>query len=271
MNQETQVKKTQILITDIPKEKFVSKWPQELEEKIFDENFPNLKINLQYFTPLQFLSRIVIIMNDQESTDVIYEFLQKLMKELAPTPIKLYLTESLLVNNAKGDSNRPPIRSRSFDDMEKINDNNDGKNSLQKPILSIDTDPVRTGIAVGSLALGGPSLSPDRRTSIESPTLLKFAPDSKSIYYKEPAPKISPQSTKESSSSPVDGSQTKYLFQPPPPSSDVVNSNAIRPNTLKVNTSSSTSSLSVASGKDSSSTPNTPPKSPTITLNEFAH
>ena len=58
--------RTQILITDIPSGKFTSKWPTQLEKTLFKEQFPNLQSHLQYYTPLPFLNRIIIIFDNED-------------------------------------------------------------------------------------------------------------------------------------------------------------------------------------------------------------
>lgn len=249
------MKKTQILITDIPKNKFSEEWPKWLEKQLFEDKFPELKINLQYFTPLSFLNRIVIIMDTEASTITIYEYLKDVIARDS-VKMKLYMTESLLISNVNG-SDKNPIRSRSFDDVNKYtNNNNNGQEikldpikdltSLRKPILSLDTNPQTTGVSLNSLSVGGQSLSPDR-ASLESPTLLKFSGDSKSIYYQEPLPKVSlPEGAPNTLRT-----ATTCLFEP----------------------GRDTTSLTVDTGRDnvtnSDSANNTPPKSPTITLNQF--
>ena len=57
-----------------------------------------------------------------------------------------------------------------------------------KPILSLDTNPFRTGITRDSLTLGSPSLSPDR-SSIESANVAEVLEESKPYLYKEPLPR----------------------------------------------------------------------------------
>ena len=259
------IERTQILITGIPRDKFLSKWPESLRKTVFEEKFPDLAPKMQYFTPLPFLNRIVIIMTDEESTLQVYNFLKSLIEKengrllTVDKGIKLFMMESLL-----------PLRSASLDDVGRIvatptttqflinngisinvtshddlneggsisSDNNNNtststnnsdfdtesqksddkvvlvtgsesasmgslglsidstptsrsrsnRSDKLKPILSLDTNPFRTGITRDSLTLGSPSLSPDR-SSIESPTLLKFSRESKPYLYKEPLPR----------------------------------------------------------------------------------
>lgn len=167
--------KTQILITDIPKDKFTTKWPSTLENELFEVKFPNFKAKLQYFTPLGFLSRIVIILDDEETTNVIYDYLKTQKDIINDSSIKLFATETLI-----------KTRSKSSSVVDNLSSQFDPKS---KPILSLDTNPSHTGVDSNSLLLGSPTLSPDK-TCLESPTLLKFSDeDSKLHYYKEPLPK----------------------------------------------------------------------------------
>lgn len=211
--------KTQILITDIPKDKFSEKWPTTLENEIFRDHFPNLRLKLQYFTPLQFLNRIVIIMLDQDSTEQIYQFLKD---KVISKPMKIFMTESLLGNqqpranscddaiksNIEFNDSTNPFRVAGNDSPETVaetfantnldtttsplasrsNSNSSIKVSRNKPILSLDTNPLKTGISSSSLSFGSASLSPDR-ASIDSPTLLRVSKNDKLHYYQEPLPK----------------------------------------------------------------------------------
>lgn len=229
--------KTQILITDIPKKRFDEKWPSQLESLLFEEKFSELKARLQYYTPLPFLHRIVIILDDEESALKVYEFLKSIVEN--QDSMKLFLTESLL--------GQP--RSRSFDDSFKIGNIFD--TNKEKPILLLDTNPSNTGIEVSSLAAGSPSLSPDK-TSLESPTLLKFSEGNELHYYKEPLPKQNSSSeliTPVTSNASRDNEKT-YLFRP----------------ALNLDTAS----ISQNNNNDSKDTlASSPPKSPSITINEF--
>ncbi|SCV13859.1 related to Regulator of calcineurin 2 [Nakaseomyces glabratus] len=214
--------KTQVLITDVPKNKFDSKWPDTLEKKLFKEKYPQYRKHLQYFTPLPFLDRVIIILDDEAATMEIYEYLQK-------------EEPSLLSNRFRS---RSMGESSPEDSNAASNGSADGNSAIgDKPILSLDTNPVSTGINVQSLAMGSPSLSPDRRTSLESPTLLKFANDEKAHLYREPLPTKS-DSSKESSP----GTTELHKSQKLTVSTDAVN-------------------------KMASNTP--PPLSPSITVDEF--
>ncbi|SCW03398.1 LAFE_0G09538g1_1 [Lachancea fermentati] len=205
----TSQQKTQILITDVPREDFVKGWSQQLEKELFEVKFPDLKSKCEYYTPLAFLSRIVIIFEDEASTLQVYEYLNQ---ELKSRGVKLYLTESLLA--------RP--RSKSMDDPV--------PSKSEKPILAIDT---------GSSVISSPTLSPERACG-QSPTAMRFPEDGKVHYYQEPAPR--PEMAEEPK--PQSG-KTTYLYKPD----------------LK---------LDVA-GVRGGSYGNSPPMSPSITLNEFTH
>lgn len=233
--------KTQILITDIPKNSFDSKWPTELEKQLFEVKFPNLKSKLQYYTPLAFLNRIVIIFDDEATAIEVYEYLKTFLKETGKD-VKLYLAESLLAKS----------RSKSVDDAESgspLNLSSSENVENEKPILSIDTNPSNTGVNSSSLSLGSPSLSPDRN-GLESPTLLKFENQSKLHYYKEPLPRFAKSKSQTSLRS---NDNTTYLFKPGTQSA--VGSSSLTPS----------SSNNLMEGTDF------PPSSPSITLDEFTH
>ena len=196
--------KTQILITDIPKNKFTQKWPKTIETLLFDKKFPELKSKLQYFTPLPFLQRIVIILNDPKSALKLYDFLKD--GKYVNKPMKLFLTESLLIgstpracsfddsmndNSISYDKTTNPflhISKDKSDSNKNVNVESQG-NLKSKPILSLETNPLKTGITLGSLSIGSPSLSPDN-SSLESPTLIKFGKEEKLHYYREPLPRM---------------------------------------------------------------------------------
>lgn len=177
--------KTQILITGVPKTRFAAKWPEDVEKQLFTTQFPQYKSKLSYYSPLAFLNRIVIILDDEESAKEIFDFLQPvILKE--GDDMRIFLTESLLLP-----------RSRSVDDTADVTPMR--KSSITetlhdcgKPILSLDTNPTNTGINASSLSIGSPSLSPQRNNA-GSPTLLKFSDDSKPCYYKEPLPQSASQ------------------------------------------------------------------------------
>lgn len=165
--------RTQILITDIPKKQLESKWPVELERQLFEQKFPELKRKLQYYTPLAFLNRIVLIFEDEVAAVKVYDYLKESLLGNGHS-FRIYLTESLLA--------RP--RAKSVDQVRESSEQIGGKD---KPVLSIDTDTSKTGVNSSSLSLGSPSLSPDRN-NLDSPTLLKFDNESKLHYYQEPLP-----------------------------------------------------------------------------------
>lgn len=230
--------KTQILITDIPSECFKQKWPEQLEKELFEDKFPEFKAQLFYYTPLSFLNRIIIILSDEATTLKVFNYVHSLVQDQG-RKVKMYLTESLL--------SKP--RSKSTDDVSNLPEqkSQDQESRNDKPILSIDTNPLSTGVNSSSLSIGSPSLSPDR-TCLESPTLLKFDNQSKLHYYKEPLPKLNRRESLNTSTSTDD---TKYLFKPKQSSASM---------TILTNlTPSSTKSFDI------------PPPSPSITLNEFHH
>lgn len=227
--------RTQILITDIPKKQFDSKWPETLEKELFEGEFAGLKQKLQYYTPLAFLNRIVIIFDDEPAAKNVYAHLKHRLQNL---PYKIYLAESLLV--------KP--RAKSVDDLNESDGAGANARVDGKPVLSINTDPSNTGIKSSSLSLGSPSLSPERNP-LESPTLLKFDRQSKAHYYKEPLPRFHRASSQSSLSSSTD--MVTYLYKPEPSLATV------------------TSSSDAASSTDSEL--RIPPPSPSITLNEFTH
>lgn len=256
--------KTQILITDIPKDKFTQKWPSTIEKLLFETKFPELRSKLQYFTPLPFLQRIIIILDDSQSAHKLYDFLKD--GNYINKPLKIFLTESLLVGSNP--------RARSFDDSTKTTnsfdkitnpfldlarpsrvDNNNNNNDTARPILSLETDPLKTGVTSNSLCAGSPSLSPDNGM-LESPTLLKFDKDDKPHYYKEPLPKTNSNSSLNLIITPVasgekDKSKTPF--------------NTIPRDQVKI--TSSDEDLNYDERNGSTPSISTPPKSPSITIN----
>ncbi|SMN20230.1 similar to Saccharomyces cerevisiae YOR220W RCN2 Protein of unknown function [Maudiozyma saulgeensis] len=241
--------KTQILITGIPKTRFTKKWPESLQSQLFEKDFPDYKAKLSYFTPLPFLSRIVIILDDETSAKNVYDYLLPIITKEGDD-MKIFLTESLLLP-----------RSRSFDDTENVSHIRRKSSVTEslldsgKPILSLDTDPTITGVNATSLSIGSPSLSPDT-ANVGSPTLLKFSNDSKPYYYKEPLPQFSSQ-TNITSISDNSLSPSSSMAQTTSDSTEDKKSSF-----LKIDTSST----SVTSQRnDGLSTP----KSPSITINQF--
>lgn len=230
--------RTQILITDIPRNKFDSKWPEELEKELFEKEFTGLKRKLQYYTPLAFLSRIVIIFDDEAAARTVFEYLKRRLAEIS---CKIYLAESLL---------KKP-RAKSVDDRQDNGDELRESREQRKPVLSINTDPANTGVSSSSLSLGSPSLSPDRN-SLDSPTLLKFDSQSKAHYYKEPLPRPARGGSQTSFSSATD--MPRYLYRP-------------EPSPMTVTTTSSDGGKASSTDSDL----RIPPPSPSITLNEFPH
>lgn len=225
--------RNQILITDIPKVKFDSKWPEDLEKELFEREFVGLKRKLQYYTPLAFLNRIVIIFDDEAAARTVYEYLQEHLKK---SPYRIYLAESLLA--------RP--RAKSLDDVEESGSPDGEYQSHRKPVLSINTYPCNTGVSSSSLSLGSPSLSPER-SNLDSPTLLKFDSKSRAHYYQEPLPKSDRGSSLKSFSSATD--MPRYLYKP-------------EPSPMTATSSEGDLASSISSDK-------IPPPSPSITLNEF--
>ena len=241
--------KTQILITGVPKTRFTAKWPEDLEKQLFVTQFPQHKSKLSYYSPLAFLNRIVIILDDEESAKQIYEFLQPIVTK-AGDDMKIFLTESLLVP-----------RSRSVDDTANVTPVRKGSITEAllesgKPILSLDTNPSNTGVNANSLSIGSPSLSPQRNNA-GSPTLLKFSDDSKPCYYKEPLPQSASQtiltSISDNSISPI----SSNVSQVTPDSSKKG-----KPAFLRVNTFSTGIPGAKGDGSDA-------PRSPSITVDHF--
>ncbi|CCF59216.1 hypothetical protein KAFR_0G01820 [Kazachstania africana CBS 2517] len=236
--------KIQILITDLSKDSFASKLPSAIEKKIFAEKFPELSEKLTYFTPLPFLNRIIIILKDEESASKIFKFLEDFIPTVDPN-IKLYLTESLLVNS------RP--RAKSDDPFSRGNQ----AVPSSKPFLSLNTNPFNTGIASESLAVGSPSLSPDR-SSLESPTLLKFSDNSKPYYYKEPLPKV--PNDDEETGLPIDANDS---FTPITSTTSTWS---------RLDTGDKRKNLRLDTDTNKNETrDDSPPKSPSITINHFTH
>ncbi|CAI4036513.1 hypothetical protein SMKI_15G3600 [Saccharomyces mikatae IFO 1815] len=256
--------RTQILITDISSGKFASKWPTQLEKTLFKEQFPNLQKHLQYFTPLPFLNRIIIIFDNEDDTLQVFKFLQELLAKENGGSMKLFVTESLL-------NNQHP-RSRSTDDAVSLQ--GDSLPSLEghrsKPLLSINTDPGVTGIDSTSLSKGGFSLSPDK-SSLESPTFLKLSTDSKPFSYQEPLPKLSRSSSSTSNLSLKGSSQTslpsQLLENKDKSTSDTKCLFVSKPLGLSIDTSARSSAASHTKNDAVSNAP----KSPSITVNEFFH
>ncbi|SCV05772.1 LANO_0H14840g1_1 [Lachancea nothofagi CBS 11611] len=182
MTETTQ--KTQILITDIPHQEFDNGWPQTLQKQLFDEKFPHLKKHCQYYTPLAFLHRVVIIFDQEDATLAVHSFL---VQDLASKPVKVYLTESLL------------SRSRSKSEDSTKNSEDIEFHTFKRPQLSLDTQGSQ-GISV--------ALSPERADT-HSPTAMKFPNDGKVHYYQEPLPK--PESPEKQDTTP---GSTKLLYQP---------------------------------------------------------
>ncbi|AET41603.1 Rcn2p Ecym_8325 [Eremothecium cymbalariae DBVPG len=193
--------KTQILITDIPRERFDERWPQEVERRLRKE-FSNVEPD--YFTPLSFLDRIVIILRRERDTADVYEWLKR---ELVEDPIKIYLTEPLI--------NKPRSRSAvaGRDRAGKDEDLEMDKGVLDKdgkPVLKIDISAAE-GLGLGS----SPKLSPEKQIS---PTRLRFPDDPKVYYYMEPAPERSPTGPKFSEPCSSCSNGTQYLYRGRSPS-----------------------------------------------------
>lgn len=247
--------KTQILITDIPKDKFTQKWPKTIETLLFETKFPELRSKLQYFTPLPFLQRIVIIFDDSTSASKTYDFLKD--GKCVNKPMKLFLTESLLIgsnpracsfDDSMNDNFTPYDKTTNpFSHINSIKssankniDKESQENLKEKPILSLETNPLKIGVATGSLSLGSPSLSPNN-SLLESPTLVKFSKDDKLHYYREPLPRMN------------SNSNSKYSIN----------------ETINI-VSAVNADIDGKRLDDNDKTPssiNTPPKSPTITIN----
>lgn len=258
--------KTQILITDIPKEKFTQKWPKTIETLLFETEFPLLKPKLQYFTPLPFLQRIIIILDDPQSATEIFEFLRD--GDYVQKPLKLFLTESLLVGSSRSrsfdsSSNNSVTFDRTTNPFLELNKHisnyspeSGSQDNATKPILSLETNPLRTGISSGSLAAGSPSLSPDNGM-LESPTLLKFDKDDKPHYYREPLPRVNSNSSLNS------GSEN---YKHDNSNKDGTPFNTVTRDEAKISQSDEEFNLNIER-KSTSTSIATPPKSPSITIN----
>lgn len=307
IQEDSSFEKTQILITDIPKDKFIKKWPASLENEIFKDNFPDLRSKLQYFTPLQFLNRIVIIMNDSESTQQIYHYLKD---KVISKPMKIFITESLLGNqqpraNSFDDSAKSNIEfnkttnpfiiettdikndnntdlkhsNKSSTKSSRSNSNGSIKISFNRPILSLDTNPLKTGISSSSLSFGSASLSPDR-ASIDSPTLLKVGKNDKLHYYQEPLPKgkESEELIGDNNTNNINKNNSNNNNQDMTPfasNGSRTPTSIITRDSAKINDDDDDDKLSVntnINNNDESSSnliSNTPPKSPNITINHY--
>ncbi|CEP64073.1 Rcn2p LALA0_S10e01662g [Lachancea lanzarotensis] len=179
---DSSVPKTQILVTDIPHQEFSDGWPQQLQKQLFEDKFPELKCRCQYYTPLAFLNRVVLIFDEEQATLTIYDYL---LQELGTKkPIKVYLTESLLT--------RPRSKSHDSSTTDEVD-----FQTFKRPQLSLDTQNT-----TGSSS----SLSPDKAAT-HIPTPMKFPEDGKIHYYQEPLPK--PEHKEEESK---DQHGTKLLY-----------------------------------------------------------
>ena len=198
--------KTQVLVTDLDTERFTLGWPRELEQKLFKEQFP--EVSPEYYTPLPFLHRIIIILRSDIDANKVYEFLQRQVKEDASMmKCKVFLTESLI--------SKP--RSRSFDDKAaaacaalaqrrsassfdlKSVGAGSSSGSAAKPVLKVNTSCSSSDLASSSSAslynerrrdsISSPSsLSPEQPLS---PTKVKLRDDQEEYFYMEPAPAVS--------------------------------------------------------------------------------
>ncbi|CAI5215589.1 ANM_HP_G0000230.mRNA.1.CDS.1 [Saccharomyces cerevisiae] len=178
--------------------------------------------------------------------------------------MKLFVTESLL-------NNQHP-RSRSTDDAVSLQDNNLAllEDHRNKPLLSINTDPGVTGVDSSSLNKGGSSLSPDK-SSLESPTMLKLSTDSKPFSYQEPLPKLSRSSSSTSNLSLNRSSQTSLPSQLENKDKSASGTKCLfasKPLGLTIDTSTRSNAASCTEN-DVNATASNPPKSPSITVNEF--
>ncbi|SCU89505.1 LAFA_0E18624g1_1 [Lachancea sp. 'fantastica'] len=180
---ETSVPKTQILITDVPHHEFADGWPQKLQKQLFEQKFPELKSRCQYYTPLAFLNRVVLIFDEEQATLPVYHFLVEQLE--SKKPIKVFLTESLLT--------RPRSRSHDTSATDEVD-----FQTFKKPQLSLETQNTTSASS---------SLSPERIGTL-SPTAMKFPEDGKIHYYQEPLPK--PEHHEEGNSK---QKETKLLHQ----------------------------------------------------------
>ncbi|KAH3902276.1 uncharacterized protein SCODWIG_01102 [Saccharomycodes ludwigii] len=154
--------KQQILITDIPKEQFNNDWPSALKKELFEKKFPELLPDLLYYTPLPFLSRLIIIFNKESCARRVYDYITGKDNGIKIVPgVNIYLVESLL---------QKKHRSKSF------------TGSINQ-LPSVITTDLQQEISS--------TLSPNSINNVNtSPTVLKY--DNKVRYYQEPLPKCTP-------------------------------------------------------------------------------
>lgn len=165
--------RTQILITDVADEKFSHGWPQELEKELFERTYPNIVPD--FYSPLPFLHRIVIILHTDEEAEIIHDYLKKYLEEdLNKQNYKIYRTESLI--------SRPRARS--------MNDVGADLGEDGRPVLKIDTSASGSSTSVRdilqeSIATHSTLSSPDQPIS---PTRLRLQDGQKEYFYMEPPP-----------------------------------------------------------------------------------
>ncbi|AAS51331.1 ACR105Wp [Eremothecium gossypii ATCC 10895] len=185
--------RTQILITDVPKARFDEQWPQLLRREMAI-SFPD--VEPEYFTPLSFLNRVVIIFRGEEDTARVYEWLRE---RCAREHYKVYLSEPL-VGKPRGRS-LTAVSPQAGDGAEEA--------EVERPLLQIDTASAADS-AAGGLFPPSPSLSPDKQIS---PTKIKFPDDPKVHYYMEPAPERHTPVPERGTGVPSDPSGTQFLYR----------------------------------------------------------
>ncbi|AGO11356.1 AaceriACR105Wp [[Ashbya] aceris (nom. inval.)] len=185
--------RTQILITDVPKERFDEQWPQQLRHEMA-ARFPD--VEPEYFTPLSFLNRVVIIFRNEADTTRVHEWLRE---RFTREQYKVYLSEPLV--------GKP--RGRSLTAASPQMADGAEETEVERPLLQIDTASA-VDSAAGGLFPPSPSLSPDKQIS---PTKIKFPDDPKVHYYMEPAPERHTPVPQQGTGVPSDPSGTQYLYR----------------------------------------------------------
>lgn len=200
-----QPKKTQILVTNLDSEKFNEGWPRSLEETLFQKQFPH--ITPEYYSPLPFLHRIVIILSSEDEAVRVFQFVQNYVREvLGLTDCKVYLTESLIskprsksvddkdVNStaaaAAAASAAVKTQSQSQSQSQTTSDSTESSNhSGKKPVLKVNTSYSSSSVTQSedkNNTISSPSsLSPEQPLS---PTKVKLRDDQEEYFYMEPAP-----------------------------------------------------------------------------------
>ncbi|QEU60605.1 Rcn2 [Kluyveromyces lactis] len=197
-----QPKKTQILVTDLDSDKFNEGWPRSLEETLFQKQFPH--ITPEYYSPLPFLHRIVIILSSEDEAVRVFQFVQNYVREaLGLTDCKVYLTESLIskprsksvddkdVNSTTSTAAAAAaVKTQSQSRSQTTSDSTESSNhSGKKPVLKVNTSYSSSSVTQSedkSNTISSPSsLSPEQPLS---PTKVKLRDDQEEYFYMEPAP-----------------------------------------------------------------------------------